>query len=77
MNQLTLDLRLDNGIQVMETRWRDASENEKRSRARFAQNAMKPAEVAPEWNKVKALLGSPADSLEFVERFYVALWSAP
>ena len=68
MNQLTLDLRLDNGIQVMETRWRDASENEKRSRARFAQNAMKPAEVAPEWNKVKALLGSPADSLEFVER---------
>ncbi|MET0438375.1 MAG: DEAD/DEAH box helicase [Devosia sp.] len=66
--QLTLDLRLDNGIQVMETRWRDASENEKRSRARFAQNAMKPSEVAPEWNKAKSLLGSPAETLEFVER---------
>ncbi len=36
--QLTLDLRLDDGAKVMEARWRDASENEKRSRARFAQN---------------------------------------
>ncbi|MDF0660822.1 MULTISPECIES: DEAD/DEAH box helicase [unclassified Rhizobium] len=66
--QLTLDLQLGNGIQVMETRWRDASENEKRSRARFAQNAMKPSEVAPEWDKVKSLLGSPAETLEFIER---------
>lgn len=66
--QLTLDLQLGDGIQVMETRWRDASENEKRSRARFAQNAMKPSEVAPEWDKVKTLLGSPAETLEFLER---------
>jgi superfamily II DNA or RNA helicase len=66
--QLTLDLQLTNGIQVMETRWHDASENEKRSRARFAQNAMKPSEVAPEWEKVKSLLGSPEETLEFVER---------
>ncbi|NRP17891.1 RNA polymerase-associated protein RapA [Ensifer adhaerens] len=66
--QLTLDLQLRNGIQVMETRWRDASENEKRSRARFAQNAMKPSDVAPEWEKVKSLLGSPDETLEFVER---------
>lgn len=66
--QLTLDLQIGDGIQVMETRWRDASENEKRSRARFAQNAMKPSEVAPEWDKVKSLLGSPAETLEFLER---------
>ena len=66
--QLTFDLRLNDGTQVMEARWRDASENEKRSRARFAQNAMKPAEVAPEWNKVKGLLGSPDDARLFVER---------
>ena len=66
--QLALDLRLDEGAQAMEARWRDVSENEKRSRARFAQNAMKPAEVAPEWNKVKGLLGSPADALLFVKR---------
>ena len=66
--QLTLDLRLDDGAGVMEARWRDAAENEKKSRARFAQNAMKPQEVAPEWEKVRTLLGSPADARLFVER---------
>lgn len=66
--QLALDLRLDNGVKVMEARWRDASENEKKSRARFAQNAMKPQEVAPEWEKVRTLLGSPADARLFIER---------
>lgn len=66
--QLTLDLRLEDGAKVMEARWRDASENEKRSRARFAQNAMKPQEVAPEWEKVRTLLGSPAEARLFVER---------
>ncbi len=66
--QMTLDLRLDAGASAMEARWRDAEENEKRSRARFAQNAMKPQEVAPEWEKVRALLGSPANARMFVER---------
>lgn len=66
--QLTLDLRLDDGTKIMEARWRDASENEKRSRARFAQNAMKPSEVAPEWDKVRNLLGSPEDTRLFIER---------
>lgn len=66
--QLTLDLRLDDGAKFMEAQWRDASENEKKSRARFAQNAMKPQEVAPEWEKVRTLLGSPADARLFVER---------
>ena len=65
--QLTFDLRLDEGTHAMDARWRDASENEKKSRARFAQNAMKPAEVAPEWNKVKDLLGSPDDENQMIE----------
>lgn len=66
--QLSLDLRLDDGTRAMETSWRDAEENEKKSRARFAQNAMKPQEIAPEWQKVRSLLGSPADARQFVER---------
>ena len=66
--QLAFDLRLDDGTKAMEARWRDASENEKKSRARFAQNAMKPQEVVPEWRKVKNFLGSPADAKIFVER---------
>lgn len=66
--QLAFDLRLEDGTRAMETRWRDASENEKKSRARFAQNAMKPQEVAPEWEKVRTLLGSPEDAKVFIER---------
>ncbi len=66
--QLVLDLRLEDGTRAMETRWRDVEENEKKSRARFAQNAMKPREVAPEWDKVRTLVGSPADAKLFVER---------
>ncbi|WP_192384286.1 DEAD/DEAH box helicase [Mesorhizobium silamurunense] len=66
--QLALDLRLDDGTKAMEARWRDASESEKKSRARFAQNVMKPQEVAPEWEKVRTLLGSPQDAKIFIER---------
>jgi len=40
--QLTFDFGED--TRAMETRWRDAEEGEKRSRARFAQNAIKPEE---------------------------------
>jgi superfamily II DNA or RNA helicase len=66
--QLAFDLRLEDGTRAMEARWRDASENERKSRARFAQNAMKPQEVAPEWEKARTLLGSPEDARVFIER---------
>ena len=39
--------------------WRDAEEGERRSRARFAQNVMKPEEVVPEWQRWRELLGGP------------------
>jgi superfamily II DNA or RNA helicase len=65
--QLMLDLGIADSPQDMEARWRDALENEKKSRARFAQNAMKPQEVAPEWQKARDLLGSPEDALSFVQ----------
>ncbi|WP_029011364.1 DEAD/DEAH box helicase [Azospirillum halopraeferens] len=66
--QMALDLRLDDGTRLIDTRWRDVSEKEKRSRTRFAQNAMKPQEVAPEWEKVSGLLGSPQAARTFIER---------
>ena len=66
--QLILDLRLSDGASLMESRWRDASEKERRSRTRFAQNAMKPQQVAPEWEKAADFLGSPAVARGFVER---------
>ena len=66
--QLALDLHLQDGARVMESRWRDVSEKEKRSRTRFAQNAMKPQEVAPEWEKASSFLGTPDAARTFVER---------
>lgn len=66
--QLMLDLDIADSTRDMEARWRDTMENEKKSRARFAQNAMRPQEVAPEWEKVRAFLGSPADARTFLER---------
>ena len=53
---------------LIETRWRDAEEGERRSRARFAQNAIKPEEVAPEWRRWRELLGGPDEVRQFVER---------
>lgn len=65
--QLAFDLRVADSTKDMEQRWRDAQENEKKSRARFAQNAMKPQEVAPEWAKARDLLGGPEAAFGFVE----------
>jgi hypothetical protein len=66
--QLSLDFDLGIDAEAMEIRWRDAEEGERRSRARFAQNAMKPEEVIPEWRGWRELLGSPDQIRRFVER---------
>lgn len=66
--QLALDLGFDADAETMEVRWRDAQEGERKSRARFAQNAIKPEEVAPEWRRWRELLGGPAEVRRFVER---------
>ncbi|RIV88366.1 helicase, partial [Aurantiacibacter xanthus] len=49
----------------VERHWRDAEENARKSRARYAQGTMKPAEVIPEWQAMRALQGGQ----EEVERF--------
>lgn len=64
--QLSFDFGAD--TREVETRWRDAEEGEKRSRARFAQNAIKPEEVAPEWKRWRELLGDSREVRRFVER---------
>ncbi|MCE7028104.1 DEAD/DEAH box helicase [Jiella avicenniae] len=79
--QMTLDLVSDEGEKLMESRWRDAEENERKSRARFAQNAMKPEEVRPEWDRASTLLGNAADAQTFVaaamKRFDAPLEARP
>lgn len=45
--------------------WRSAEDSAKKSQARYAQGALKPEEVLPEWRKLRALNGGA----EEVERF--------
>ncbi|MGO9062087.1 MAG: helicase-related protein [Candidatus Binataceae bacterium] len=66
--QLAFDFGLPENAVATERRWRDAEEGERRSRARFAQNVLKPEEVAPEWQRWRNLLGSPGQIQRFVER---------
>jgi hypothetical protein len=66
--QLSLDFGLATDTQAMETIWRDAEEGERRSRARFAQNTIKPEAVIPEWQRWRDLLGTPDQVRRFVER---------
>jgi hypothetical protein len=66
--QLSLDFGLAADATAMETKWRDAEEGERRSRARFAQNALRPEEVVPEWRRRRDLLGTPEEVRRFVTR---------
>ena len=76
--QLSFDLTqgLDRDAKAVEERWRDVEEGEKRSRARFAQNALKPADVAPEWERWRSLVGTPAEVRRFVETAMIYLGDA-
>lgn len=64
--QLDFFDQLARGTAEMETTWHDVEEREKRSRSRFAQNALKPAEVLPEWQKTRSILGGVDDVRRFL-----------
>jgi len=66
--QLSFDFDFTADAKAIDILWRDAEEGERRSRARFAQNAIKPEEVAPEWQSWRELLGGPEEVRRFVER---------
>jgi superfamily II DNA or RNA helicase len=66
--QLSLDFGLAADAAAINTRWRDAEEGERRSRARFAQNILKPEVVIPEWRRWRELLGTHDQVRRFVER---------
>ena len=64
--QLAFDFGLSS--ERLDSKWRDAEENAKASRARYAQGALKPAEVLPEWRQMRALNGGPTEVARFTER---------
>jgi len=52
----------------LEVRWRDAEESARKSQTRYAQTALKPVEVLPEWHKLRDLLGGPQEVERFTRR---------
>ena len=51
-----------------EVAWTDLAERAKRNRTVFAQQAIKPEAVLPEWQKMQAALGNGDDVQRFVDR---------
>ncbi|MGB5903886.1 MAG: DEAD/DEAH box helicase [Xanthobacteraceae bacterium] len=64
--QLAFDFGLSS--ERLDSKWRDAEENAKASRARYAQGALKPDEVLPEWRQMRALNGGPTEVARFTAR---------
>lgn len=56
------------GADLFDRQWRDTAKGAKVSRARYAQGALKPDEVLPEWRRMRALNGGPAEVSRFTER---------
>lgn len=55
----------------LDDQWKNAEEDARRSQTRYAQSALKPEEVLPEWHRLRALLGGPEEVSRFTRR---ALW---
>lgn len=49
----------------LELRWTDLAEKAKRNRTVFAQRRLRPADVLPEWERMKAILGDSDDVRRF------------
>lgn len=65
-SQLTFDFGAS--ADRFEAKWRDTAEGAKASRARYAQGALKPDEVVPEWRRMRALNGGPEEVSRFTDR---------
>lgn len=49
----------------LDVRWKDLAEKAKRNRTVFAQRRLRPADVIPEWERMKAVLGASDDVKRF------------
>lgn len=67
-DQLSLDLEFSDSEEArnIEMAWINAAEKEKKSRTIFAQNSLKPEEVAIEWEATQRALGGYDDTERFV-----------
>jgi len=77
MSQMGLDLgpveSLEELEQQVDVSWESAREKARRNRTIFAQQAIHPEEVLPEWQRMQEVLGSRDDVQRFVTQALVAL----
>jgi superfamily II DNA or RNA helicase len=71
--QLQLDLGAAEQRDALHTEWEDAAEREKRSRTVFAQESIKPGEVWPQVQAMRAAVGSETHVEAFVRDAVTAL----
>lgn len=53
---------------MLETQWKNAEDDARKSQTRYAQGALRPEEVLPEWEKLRSLLGGPDEVERFTRR---------
>jgi Superfamily II DNA/RNA helicases, SNF2 family len=70
---LTLDLGLDERAAALDAAWQSAAAQERQSRSRYAQYAIKAEDVAGEVAEIRTALGTHGDLHEFVTRTLRAL----
>lgn len=63
--QQAFDFNQYQECQALDLRWTDLAEKAKRNRTVFAQRRLRPADVLPEWERMKAVLGASDDVKRF------------
>lgn len=73
--QAALDIDVQTQVAALDSAWRSAAEEERRSRTKYAQDAIHPEAVADEVAEIRASIGSHADVRDFVGSALRALGS--
>ena len=66
--QQTFDFENYEESRALDVRWTDLAEKAKRNRTIFAQRRLRPADVLPEWERMKAVLGDSEDVKRFTSQ---------
>lgn len=75
-DQLVLDLGLEEQTSALHEQWQSAAEQEKASRAKYAQRSIHPEEVAREVAEIRRALGTHSDTEAFAREALSALGSS-
>lgn len=75
--ELDLDFTQSEEARALDVAWTNVAEQAKRHNTKFAQRSLKPAEVVPEWQRMRAALGDQQDVEGFLRGALKRLGAAP